>query len=465
MSRLIKIVYGSIVLGKDQTSTSYVLTGRYRTDVSYDQFSVEFEVEVRHATRATFLADEATLLAEFRKPDQALAVSLGSTARHSYDPAANTGFNQRATYRKTGQDDTANSATYAVRITAQLPADLSGRSGRQTSTVEVRVSPAGYRTVVIQGAYTALSSNSAKAQYTAAATTYCESIITALQSDISGNFQLQSTGTPDGDFTYDDQNKVLHFRRVYVEQLHRQSLQNTVETGIRSPNIQIERLTPPDPSDPDMNTRPLERVRATYEAWVHRSVATPAQLESYYYSTIRPLLIDELNLVAGTTVVVMQETGAYLRYGSQVRAVIEAVADLGAQFYEARLEISDYLRLGKALVPVWSGDEFARDKYPVPAYHRKVVQRFTVARTTQTFSPRIGIPEFPGFEEMEQLRNETRSAFGVTGDQIPYAQVTHTFVFERANISSVTGGGGSGGGSDDGGGTRTRGGDPMGWPQ
>lgn len=434
MARLVKITYGSLVLGKDQTDTSYVLTDVYTVSSGYTEFSFVAEVVVRNATRATFLASEAALIAAFKLPDQKLEVFLGSTTRHTFDPAVNTGFNARATATRIGdQLNNANMAHYRISVVVQLPADLSGRDGRQTSTVTVESTAAGKRTVVIEGTYTALSSNSALAQYTASGATYCDGVITAL----TGTFNLISQGgSLGGGFSYDDQNKVLRFRRVYEEVLYRESLAGGDHASIKGAQINIDRTTPENRGAPGFSVRPLERLRASYSATIDRSVTDIAGL---YQSTVRPLLLAELQNVSGGTVVVVGETPSYVPTENLLRVVLDVAADLGGSFYSASLRTQDYLRHGKILVPVWSDDPYARDLYKGPATHVKTITRFTVAKVGggaggSGVEERFQIPVLAGFEEVEQLRDESREHVGVTNDGFEVAQVTHVFVFEKANL-------------------------------
>ena len=454
MARLIKITYGSsLIIGKDQTDTSYVLVDRCRIAAGYTEFAITFDVVVRNAIRATFLASEAALIAAIRAPDQKLEVFLGATTRHTFDPAVNTGFSARGTCTIVGNEEaTANSARYQCTITVQLPADLSGREGRQTSTVTVEATPAGKRTVVIEGTYTALSSNSAYAQFVAAAGTYCDGVITA----IGGTYNLLSSGTGAiGGFSYDDQNKVLRFRRVYEEVFYRESLAGGDHASIKGAQINIDRTSPENRGPSGFNVRPLERLRASYSATIDRAVTDIAGL---YASTVRPLLLAELQNVSGGTVVVVGETPSYVPTENLLRVVLDVACDLGGSFYAASLRTQDYLRHGKILVPVWSDDPYARDLYKGPATHVKTITRFTVAKVGggaggSGVEERFQIPVLAGFEEMEQLRDESREHVGVTNDGFEVAQVTHVFVFEKATLDG--GGGGAAAGSRNAGRTAT----------
>jgi hypothetical protein len=443
MARLIKVSYAGLTLGLGGDA-SITLTDKYTCAYGYTEFNFTATVVVRSATRSTFLAAEAALIAAFRAPDQDLDVELGGTNRHSFAAASGTGFNSRATCEKLGrEEDTANSARYRISVTVQLPADLSGRSGRQTSMVSVDAGPNGARTVTIEGTYTAVSGTpTATAVYVSAGTTYCDAVITA----VGGTYELLTPVNSGSGiaaaagFKYDDQNRVLSFRRVYQEVIYRQSLSETDNAAIKRPNLSIERLIPTDDSSSEFNSRPLDRLRVNYSAEIDKNSTT--DLVALYTGTIRPLMLAEANLVAGGTVVVTSERYAPDRTGNGISAVMECAADAGAEFFRAVLTAEDFIRPGEEFAPVWSGDPYEVDLYKVPAVHIKTVIRDTVVREGTTIDPRRGIPAFPGFREIEQQRRETRTAEGITGDQIPLEAVTHTFVFRKVNISSTSTSGG-----------------------
>ena len=441
MARLIKITYASLVIGKDQSDASYTLTGKYSLASSYTEATFTFDVVVSNSTRASFLTSEANLIAAYRKPDQTLEVLLGSTDRHDYDPSSsvNSGFNARASCTKLGSvEDTANSARYRCSVTVQLPADLTGRSGRQSSSVSVDADPSGKRTVTIEGVYTALTTNSATDQYTSAADTYCSSVL----SDVGGTYELLTRG---GGFAYDDQDKVLRFRRVYREVIYRQGLSGTDVAALKEPRLVITRVTQPNDSAQGFDGVPLVAMRATYSAFVDKNEST--DLAGIYSGTIRPLILAEANLVAGGTVVVHRESVDYDRDNNTIACVADLLADVGGTFYQINLDAEDVIQNGVRFVEVWDGDPYACDKYEVPELHIRTITRSTTARTSQRFAPRLGIPDVAGFHEISTRRTERQSSFGIAGDPIPYQVVFHTFVFRRANISGQPTGGDSGAGA------------------
>lgn len=428
MARLLKIVYAGLTIGKDQSDSSYHLTGKYSIDESYDAFAITFEVHVANATRADFLTAEAALRAAYRKQDQALTVALGATNRHSYDPSNNTGFRARAKCTKVGgKRDTANGATFRCSVVVRLPADQTGRDGRREGRVVVDTSPSGRKRVTISGDYTALSSNSAKAQYEAAIATWQASIL----ADISGTFELTANR-----YEYDEQNKELSFVRVLEEVVLRQGLSATNVASLVSPRLVIRKQTRQLEGSPELNVRPLIGVAVDYETWVDKAETT--DLPTLYATTIRPLILAEVYAVASAgAAAIVREQPSFDRTDNRIAVSMDLQLDPGAQFYQGRITVRDAIRHGVVLLPVWDEDRWARDGYQGPGSHVKTFTRTTVGRPGAARG-RLGIPpRLPGFVEIEQLRDVDRFDMGTVGDTIPIEAVVHTFVFERANVEGL----------------------------
>lgn len=432
MARLLKISYAGLTLGLGGNA-SITLTDKYRAAYSYADFTITADVVVRSATRSTFLTAEAALITAFRKPDQDLDVELGGTDRHSFAAASGTGFNARATCEKVGgEEDTANSARYRISVTVQLPADLSGRDGRQSSSVSVDSTPSGKRTVVIEGVYTATSSNpTAMAQYVSVGTTYCDSVITA----IGGTFDLLTpvnTGSGFGaaaGFSYDDQNRVVRFRRVYEEVIYNEGAGAAQVSGVRQQSLVIERTKPTKSGDPAANSAPLTQARAAYSCSVDKNVNT--DLATLWEGTIRPHLVAEIAAAAGGTVVVVNDTVRYGRSENTISAELDCLVRSTGLIY-AKLEFEDVIPAGRQLVPVWSGDPYEVDEYKVPVVWIKTIRRQTVS----VGGGSLRIPSYPGFLELEHTRVTFRDQVGVTGDGFPILYAQDQFIYRRANVKS-----------------------------
>ena len=446
MARLIKIAYGGITVGLGGNA-SITLTDKYTVSYGYTEFAITWECVVRSSTRATFLTAEAALIAALRKPDQDLDVELGGTNRHAFAASDGTGFNARATCAKVGgAEDTANSARYRCSVSVQLPADLTGRAGRQTSMVSVDATPAGRRTVTISGTYTALSTASAAAQYVTAGTTYCDTVL----SDVGGTYELLTPLNSSGSgfaaaagFRYDDQNKVLSFSRSYREVIFNQGVGTLDVAAIKDPSFVVIRITPPAEGDPTVTNAPFVRLRGVYSCWVDKDTTT--DLLTLYTGTIRPHLLAQMDAHSGAgSSVVVHDEPAFDKTENRISATLEAVASPGSGLVSSRLEVEDEVTSGKAWAPVWSSDPFAVDEYSVPALHLKTVRRTTLA-ITGTSAERPEIPEFPGFSEVRHARSQHRESLGGVSSRFSLTLLVETFLWRKVTLSTAGGGGGGGG--------------------
>ena len=214
VTREFGVAYGSgdgSTIGKD--SETYIIEPPFRISHSYTEFTFEATVLVIATTEAGFSTACSDLESKWTLPDQNLVITHGSTTTHSFVPSSNTGFNTRASVEKVGSDvDTGRSRRYIVRVEVDTPADLTGRNGRQDSTVTVDYDQADRAIVTITGTYTALSANDATAQYEAQADTYASSVLSGLSITDS---RLVSEET-----AADDQDKIINFTRVYREVLN-----------------------------------------------------------------------------------------------------------------------------------------------------------------------------------------------------------------------------------------------------
>lgn len=424
MARLIKIAYGGLTVGLGGNS-SITLMGRYSVDYSYTEFSIAFDALVSNSSRSSFLTAEAALIAAYTTPDQDLDVDLGGTNRHSFAQADNTGFNARAGCKKVEDEHaTANSAHYRCSVTVQLPATLSGREGRQSSSVSVDSTPAGKRTVSIEGAYTALPTGplSATAAFAAAADNYCAAVLATFTGEI---FNLL---TPTG-YVYDDQNKVLRFRRIYEQVLYQESAGTFDVAGIKGQRLEIERTTPNATGDPSANVRPLERIRAQFSCWVVASVST--DLRGLYSSTIRPHLLAELAAAANSGIVLVNESPIFNPAENTIVVSLEAV-NRGSGFLYAKLEVEDQINLGKQVEPVWSGDPYEADVYDVPVLWLKTYRRTTISAGGGT----LAIPRPAGFIQILEGHSAYRDQIGQAGNGLPLVVAMDTFLFRRVTTTA-----------------------------
>lgn len=439
MARLLSFTYAGLTIGNGG-SADYHLTGRYRFTRDYERATLTFEVVVQNDDPDLFLAAEAALVSAFSMPDQTLVVVLGASTRHSFSPAANTGFNTRANARKLGgQEDTARSARYECTVTVELPATLAGRAGRRTSAVNVATSPSGRRTVTISGTYTALGNRAAREQFAAAVTDYCNGVLSGL----GGTWEL--VGTPQAEA--DDQDKVIRFQRVYREILYPQAQGKTDHAAIIDPKLTFRVMrSSGDFAQTLGSAAPLIDVTATYEASVAFDETT--DLRSLYESTIRPYILDEAQKVAGASVVVIVSEAPEYDPGENVlRASIAMSADPGTSFLLARTSVSDSIDKGLIFKPVYNGNPWARDVYRGHGSWVRTLTRTTVARGSVMIAGSMVVsdhgdpPQFPGFVEVRELRQARPWSIGLPGlAHLDLRATTTTYTYVRADEAPITGG-------------------------
>lgn len=448
MARLLAFTYASLTIGLGQSGSSYHLLPNWRFNISYERAELSFEVIVQSDTRATFLTDEAALVTAYTKPDQALLVVLGATTRHTFDPAANTGFNARPTIRGPlpGQDNTSNSARYECSVVLELPADLTGRAGRRSSGVDVSTSPAGRRSLVITGVYTALASNAARAQFASDIATYCASVLSGL----TGTWQL--VGTPSA--ATDDQDKTIRFTRRYEETgLYTQGAAHiAAHPEIVHPVLRLSRTRAS--VDSVVASEPLNEVTADYSAFV--AIATTTDLDAAWTEAVRPYIVSEVERICRGTVVIVRETPLFELNENAVSASMSFLVSFGMT--KARTELLDAADLGVILKPVWDGRPFSRDRYDGPGSHVKTYLEVVLS----TSPPSLAAPSYPGFTFVRWHGGVRSWEVGLPGGAtitMYRAQIARVYV--RADIVSggtgerdggAAGGAGGGGGGGAGGG-------------
>lgn len=431
MARLIAITYASLTIGNGQTGSDYHLTDKYRWEEDYTKASLTFEVVVKNATRSTFLTSEAALITAYTTPEADLSVTLSSSSRHVYSAALNTGFNAQPSLRKLGSDeDTGNSSRWECTVVVQLPADQSGKSGRRRTAEQVTYTQSGKRRLLLTGSYTALSSNSASAQWAAAMDTYASGVLSGL----TGTWEKVSD-----QFTRDDTNKVLEFSRVYDEVIYAQGA-STNESAIVSPRLVITRTTPTSGAALEVgNTIPLQAVQVEYDAAVDKTVST--DLASVWTGTARPLIISAVGSLTGGTVVVNAESPRFDLYENRISASMSLLVDVGGDFYQTRLEIEDSFDLGRIFYPVWSGEDYDFDAYTGIKRHTKSVTVLKVQRrlalptsVSASADATTNAPPGPfvaGFEEITRRVSTKSFSIGYAGAEVPMVATTSEYLYFR----------------------------------
>ena len=177
VTRELAISYGGVTVGLGGTAA---LSAVHRLDIDPDRVSVEFEATVTAATAALFVTACQALEAAYKTLHGTLTITLSSQT-WTWNPSANSGFNARPRIYKYGaKGDTARMRRYRCSVELELPAALGVSNGLRRARISSTTRPDGMITLDMSGEYTALSSNGARAQYTASYTTLRNATRTAL---------------------------------------------------------------------------------------------------------------------------------------------------------------------------------------------------------------------------------------------------------------------------------------------
>ena len=379
VTREFTITYGTLVVGG---TTDRVLDEKYRIITkNYNELILEYAFMIQKDLEADFAIEIAAIESAFRTPRQDLKIELGSAILLDLKRSDSSGFNHDPEIIKRGEiADGGRTRRYEVRVTVELPADLSGQAGRRDSIVEVEFTESRRRLLRITGTYTAISGTSAEATYLANIDTYTGAIITAL----TGTFQRRTRL-----YSHDDDNVNVDFEEVHEEILFNEATgvlddpaiinqilfirRNKVapgDSGFREAAIRGQIVRPPAGSifgGGIFDTRRPVSMTIEYEASIDSSVTT--NLVSKWESTIRPFVLSQIKNVLGTsTGALVEEEPDFDGHENRIRATMEF---LGIESAAARLEFQLTTErrdeTGNVLVPVWDGNPLSKYLFQGPA--------------------------------------------------------------------------------------------------
>lgn len=363
VTRELLITYAGVTIGG--TSDYYLIHADppYRLRKDYTTGFVQATVICRGATESEFNTKCAALEAAYRTPNGATTITIGSTDFLSLSHSSNTGFLARPTIEKPGSEfDSARARLYVVTINLTFPADLTGKSGLRVAEVEVSTAASGIRSYRVSGEYTALSSNSAVAQYEAS----IAALLSSLESDLTGTWERTDHG-----YSRDDENKVVRFRRTGVEIIYAQSSAGTDHASIKSHNIIVTRAEiAPGDSDPTAR-RPVELL-VYYEASIDKSQTT--DLPGLWESTIEPWLITTVRNTAGASAAALTRSAPIFDHTqNRISATLEVVAVTGS-ILARTTKTTDDIDLGKLVWPVWDGTPLGAEVFDGKVVHLRIAR-------------------------------------------------------------------------------------------
>lgn len=295
-----------------------------------------------YSSAANFVTAVQACDAEFRKPRQALTVTIGGSTLYSFSQTANTGMDGEPEITKMMDEaSTGRSCRFTVRMTFDLPADNTSSDGLQESKVDVAYSDSRRKTITITGLYTALSSNAARAQYEASFAAYASAVTTA----IGGTYELK-----DRNAATNYTNKKCEFRHVYREVIYSQGGANVDDSGIIE-QVFTMRRSQEFMGDYDQNAagnggsfadffggRPslfdqilggVQKVISVEANWVASIDKTVTQDLSAKWDTVKPWVVSQIQAKFGTGVVVVIDSKPQFDYDNNTIAatvVAEVIA-------------------------------------------------------------------------------------------------------------------------------------------
>ncbi len=427
VTRTLKITYGATYVGGD---SDYLIHGPVRFEKNYTAFRASFQVLVQNDTASTFKTNCDTVEAAFRVPRQNLKIEMEGQTFVDYTNAANTGFladpsitNAAETVAETGR-----SRLYDVAVTVALPADLSGQSGRADSSIVLDYDASRRRTITITGRYTALGSNSARAQYNAAIGTYASSILSALASGATFDLLVE-------DVNPDDADKNCSFTRVYREVLYASTSGGVSHASIRGSTIVYSRRRPAPGDSPDRAAKRLEEVTVGFSCSVDQSVST--SLESLYNDSVRPWLLSQASTLFGASATaVVDETRSFDKTANTISATLDLRMVIGGGItLEYSRTVSVENQRGVLLQPVWDkSSNLAKHKFGAPA--RRMRTLTVVERVLGAYAVAADGGSFVGGQAGAPAANIGRGA-----------GVGAKFNSGRAAAPAAPGGGAGGGGA------------------
>lgn len=388
VTRTLKITYAGLVVGG---TSDYLIHGRVSMTKAYARALVAFNVIVQDDTLATFLTKCAALEAAYETPRAALLVEMEGSTFLAYDPAANTGFHSEPTIAKSASGaDTGRSRLYACSVAFDLPADLSGVSGRAYATTNLDYDAARRMRIVITGRYTALGASGAKAQYTSAGATYCASVVSTIGS--GGTFDLV-----DEQVIPEDQDKWCDFSRTYQEIFYGPVSATLAHASIRAAAITYQRTNVAPGDSPGKNAKRLVTIMASIQCAVDHAVST--DLEGLWDDHVKPWVLAQMkSRFDVSTVADVGRDGGFVPTANGFGASLTCLCVVsGSSTIEYRQSVKISTETGELLQPAWGGDRYNKYRFEGIADRTREtleietrVGTFTVDASGESFSGGAG---------------------------------------------------------------------------
>lgn len=366
--RLIAMTYGDLTVST--SDSDFEFHDVHLASGAYDEASCSFVLVLTAASTASLKANRAELEDAFSRPNEAFSLTVNSQVLYSWDPAADSGFLTRASWELLDTHRSDKSCAYRVTVSAQLPADETGKGGRREASVTITPSPEGIERVAFEAVYTALSGTGATATAEANFPTW----VAAEKSALGITNWAAETGLEIVDTTSDD--KVARARQVYREILLDQDGSGAVSSTLRNPVYTVDVVRQAGPNSPGYGAEALVVVRARASTGV---VKTETDLESVYQSTVKPYM-ETLASAKGNPGGAVHEIGEDVNldpHNNRIEAEVEYLVPVSS-LHSLRIERSERVISGKTIHPVANASAYAADIDEGPAFKSRRVSVSTI---------------------------------------------------------------------------------------
>lgn len=386
VTRELSIAYAGVTIAG--SSSAFLLTDRYRIDLAYERGSFDAEVLVVGTSEADFATQCAALETAFRTPRGTVLIKVNNTNLTNVSHSGNTGYNGEPYISKAGsQPDTVRTRLYRVGCRFEMPADLSGQSGRRDSTVTLARDPAKRRTLTITGRYTALGGNGARAQYNASIGAYQASLI----SSVGGGATYKQLSE---DVSTDDADKNCSFTRVLQEVFYGATSSNLDHPSIIDHRITYSRLDPSPGDTPGHGTKRLAEVGALFEAYVDHTVETDV---NSLFTAVEGWMLAQIQskFSPSGTAILAEDRGLDMTSNRlHVRLVVAmSIGATGSISFDRTVEI--FNEYGNTLIPVWDGNPLAKHTFQGPAVRVKRTREIETVTGAEEVSVASSVGQSP----------------------------------------------------------------------
>lgn len=346
ITRTLAITYGTVTIG---SGGNYHL-GDLEIQKDRKGLTVVFTAIITEASESALYTRISDLEGEFRKRDQDLVLDRG-TSSETYSVSDNSGLNIEPGCKELDSEFVGLSREFQCSVSLALPEDgnsVAGELGLRNHAVSVTKDDANRREIKVQGVYTALSGNGAKAQYDAQIETLSTTIKDGV--DLNAEWELIEDTTEK-----DREDKFCSFVRVFIENLAKQSVSQTDVPELRNVQLSASVLdnAPGDYDQTVAGSRPIT-VAVSYSASVDKDVTT--DLKTIYENKIQPRMIEYGQQIGAGTRITLTETDFRPKTGTNtIEANILMVVYGGDIIQSLDVKQSDDETIGVKIEPVDDG--------------------------------------------------------------------------------------------------------------